>query len=231
MSSEKIIETTLPSIDITEIPIINTIMEEENKTTESMISQLKKLSPELRQQLIEAIMKEEHETRQQQERQQQEMQEQERQQQERQQQEMQEQERQRGSKCMYGKHITAQTHTMNLIMNELRGLRMQVQELKCNQNLCLQQQKKCPITNFYGNSCGVEKELSRELDDDSNMCSVSIFSFEWLPFWIFISFILFALTPKPRICSIIGDGVSSMPSMPSMPSCPFAELSSFCTKL
>ena len=218
MSSEKIIETTLPSIDITEIPIINTIMEEENKTTESMISQLKKLSPELRQQLIEAIMKEENETRQQQERQQQ----------ERQQQEMQEQERQRGSKCMYGKHITAQTHTMNLIMNELRGLRMQVQELKCNQNLCLQQQKKCPITNFYGNSCGVEKELSRELDDDSNMCSVSIFSFEWLPFWIFISFILFALTPKPRICSIIGDGVSSMPSMPS---CPFAELSSFCTKL
>ena len=125
MSSEKIIETTLPSIDITEIPIINTIMEEENKTTESMISQLKKLSPELRQQLIEAIMKEENETRQQQERQQQ----------ERQQQEMQEQERQRGSKCMYGKHITAQTHTMNLIMNELRGLRMQVQELKCNQNL------------------------------------------------------------------------------------------------
>jgi len=118
--------------------------------------------------------------------------------------------RQQSQMCAYGMQ-------MNAILGELRGLRLQIQELKLNQSVCLQQQQQ-------KNKIGCFIRSSRDLDDEYESLSeeCSLFSFEWMPIWIFLAFVLFALTVKPRkFCSM-----SSMPSMPIIP-----DLSEFCTKL
>ena len=43
-----------------------------------------------------------------------------------------------------------------------------------------------------------------------------------MPIWIFVSFILFTLTSKPKLCSISGTGIGS---------CPIAGLGEMFTKL
>lgn len=179
------------SPDMTDI-IVPDITEQEQEQeeikVESIYSQLKKLSPDERMQILNSITKEEEERK-----------------------AAKEAELEMQAKlanqcvekkeCMYKQQYN---HQMNTILTELRCLRLQIQELRQNSNTL-------QCRNQYKEQCEEDEECS------------SIFS--WLPFWIFIAFLLFVITsPKPR-CSII-DGVGSLSSK-----CPLPNLSEFCTKL
>ena len=176
-------------------------------------SELKKLSPTERCKLLEKITKEEYEAEQQRQEQEQE----------------QEQEQTNKSSKSQNSNNSKQ---FNEIMLELRSLRMQVYELKYNSQLCRQQQQcqlqqpsrqslqpQCPIR-FISNmsrQSDIQSIIDDEYEQAKEECS-SLFS--WMPLWIFIAFVLFALTSKPK-CSIIGGGITGFGDFPS---CPLKDL-------
>jgi hypothetical protein len=108
----------------------------------------------------------------------------------------------------------------NAILQELRNLRMQIQEIKYE------------VQYLHKNQQKTHKQLLCEKSDEYN-CedSFSIISLisDWIPIWIFFVFVVFALSSKPsRLCSI-GGGISS-----SGGGCPISglgNLGDFITKL
>jgi len=185
---------TIDNIHIKQIEIVPSLADQ------CLHSQLKQLTPEARKQLLENIAKEE---------------------------EALEEARQKAklvqeaqntikvNKCHYGVQMTANTHA---IMNELRGLRQQVHDLKMHMSQ-LTCQRSCQKV------CNDNYEC-----EEMYSGSCTLFSFEWLPFWVFIAFILFALTVKPRVkVSSIGTACSSgvnglAEAISSCPKCPFPDL-------
>ena len=182
-------------------------------------SELKKLSPTERCKLLEKITKEEYEAEQQRQVKEQE----------------QEQEQEQTNKSSKSQNCN-NSKQFNEIMLELRSLRMQVYELKYNSQLCRQQQQcqlqqplrqpsrqslqpQCPIR-FISNmsrQSDIQSIIDDEYEQAKEECS-SLFS--WMPLWIFIAFVLFALTSKPK-CSIIGGGITGFGDFPS---CPLKDL-------
>ena len=197
--------------EIKQIEIIPSLAEQ------CLHSQLKQLSPEARLQLLENIAKEEEalEAARQKAQQEQEL-----------------QSTIKVSKCHYGLQMNAHTHA---IINELRILRQQVHDLKLHmsQLTCERQYERpcerpckqnnamnaCMMMNRNGNENGNGNGNSNcnENDTESLDCvdsysiGCSIFSFEWLPFWIFIAFVLFAFTAKPRVLGSIGGSRNCAP--------------------
>lgn len=192
-------------------------------------SELKKLSPTERCKLLEKITKEEYEAEQQRQ--------------------LQEQEQEKTSKYSNSPNCN-NNKQFNEIMLELRSLRMQVYELKYNSQLCRQQQcqiqqplrqstlqsrqstrqssqPQCPIR-FISNisrqsdiESNIQSDIQSIIDDEYEQAKEECSSlFSWMPLWIFIAFVLFALTSKPK-CSIIGGGITGFGDFPS---CPLKDL-------
>jgi len=97
------------------------------------------------------------------------------------------------------------------ILIELHNLRMQMQVLQNevkflnrNQSNLNTQMSSCYKTDDYSDYCSKNSEDS---------CNVLSFVIDWMPFWIFISFVIFAFIGKPsRLCSMAssaGAGVSA----------------------
>lgn len=89
------------------------------------------------------------------------------------------------------------------ILAELHNLRKQLHEIKYEvQYLNVNQQK-------------INKQLQinkiEEYENDNSCSFLSLIS-EWMPMWIFISFVLFTIIGKPKVCSIKGSsGLGSCP--------------------
>ena len=97
------------------------------------------------------------------------------------------------------------------VFSELRGLRIQIQQL----------QNEMQYLNNNKNKSQLQRNNIEEYENDDT-CSIFSLICDWMPIWIFVSFILFALTSKPKLCSISGTGISS---------CPIAGLGEMFTKL
>ena len=83
------------------------------------------------------------------------------------------------------------------IVNELHNLRLQMQDLQNEVKFMNRNQSalNSQMKNFYKND---------EYCSDEG-CSIISFIGDWMPFWIFISFVIFAFIGKPsRMCSISG---------------------------
>ena len=117
------------------------------------------------------------------------------------------------------------------ILIELHNMRMQIQDLQNQVNFLNKNQTNLNSQIYrkedYSNYC------SNNYSDD-NSCSLISFVIDWMPFWIFISFVLFAFIGKPsRLCSI-SSGVGSAVGSAASGVCPFSGLGSlgeFVTKL
>lgn len=102
------------------------------------------------------------------------------------------------------------------IFSELRGLRLQVKQLQNEMHY---------LNNNNQQNTQLQTETHNlEEYDSSNSCSFISLISEWMPFWIFIVFFLFALTGKPKVCSV--SGISS-----GIGSCPITGLSDMFTKM
>ena len=107
------------------------------------------------------------------------------------------------------------------ILQELRNLRKQVQDIRSEvqylhrnqqQNQQLQKQLQCNQMEEY---------------DCENSCSILSLVSDWMPMWIFLAFVLFVLTGKPRVCSLTGGiGGGSIGG-----TCPISGMSDIFTKL
>jgi len=97
------------------------------------------------------------------------------------------------------------------VFSELRGLRIQIQQL----------QNEMQYLNNNKNKSQLQKNNFEEYENDDT-CSIFSLICDWMPIWIFVSFILFTLTSKPKLCSISGTGIGS---------CPIAGLGEMFTKL
>ena len=89
----------------------------------------------------------------------------------------------------------------NAILQELRNLRIQIQEIKYE------------VQYLHKNQQKTQKQLLCEKSDEYNCDdSFSIISLisDWIPIWIFFVFVVFALSTKPsRLCPISGSISSS----------------------
>ena len=111
------------------------------------------------------------------------------------------------------------------ILNELQNLRMQMNDLQNevkfmnrNQSILNTQMKNCRKDDYSVNCA--------EYYSDDNSCNIVSFVIDWMPFWIFISFVIFAFIGKPsRLCSISSSVGSSVGSATSG-GCPFSGLGS-----
>jgi len=118
------------------------------------------------------------------------------------------------------------------IIVELYNLRMQIQDLRFNSSFHIQQQQQQKqqhqlqqLQQQQLQQQQLERQIEMQIEDEYEQAKEECSSmFSWLPLWIFIAFILFALTSKPR-CSVIG-GIGEIGSK-----CPFPNLSEFCTSL
>ena len=119
------------------------------------------------------------------------------------------------------------------ILTELHNLRLQMQDLQNevkfmnrNQSILNTQMKNCK-TDEYSVNCA-------DYYSDDNSCNIVSFVIDWMPFWIFISFVLFAFIGKPsRMCSI-SSSVGSSVGAATSGVCPFTGLGSlgeFVTKM
>ena len=97
------------------------------------------------------------------------------------------------------------------VFSELRGLRIQIQQL----------QNEMQYLNNNKNKSQLQRNNIEEYENDET-CSIFSLICDWMPIWIFVSFILFTLTSKPKLCSISGTGIGS---------CPIAGLGEMFTKL
>lgn len=117
------------------------------------------------------------------------------------------------------------------ILIELHNMRMQMQDLQNQVNFLNKNQSNLNSQIYrkedYSNYC------SNNYSDD-NSCSLISFVIDWMPFWIFISFVLFAFIGKPsRLCSISSTG-SLGSAVGGAGVCPFSGLGSlgeFVTKM
>ena len=119
------------------------------------------------------------------------------------------------------------------ILTELHNLRMQMNDL---QNEVKFMNRNNSILQNQMSSCYKKDEVSDYCSDNS--CNLISFVIDWMPFWIFISFVLFAFIGKPsRMCSISGSVGSTLGSATGAASsgvCPFSGLGSlgeFVTKM
>jgi hypothetical protein len=103
------------------------------------------------------------------------------------------------------------------VFSELRGLRIQIQQL---QNEMQYLNNNNNIQNIQ-NKSQLQRNNFEEYENDDT-CSIFSLICDWMPIWIFVSFILFTLTSKPKLCSISGTGIGS---------CPIAGLGEMFTKL
>ena len=81
------------------------------------------------------------------------------------------------------------------IISELQNLRKQVHEIRYD------------IQYLNNNQQKINKQLQinkLEEYESENSCNVIAFVSEWMPIWIFISFVIFALVGRPKMCSING---------------------------
>jgi len=103
------------------------------------------------------------------------------------------------------------------IMSELQNLRKQVQEIRYE------------IQYLNNNQHKINKQLQinkLEEYESENSCSVISFVSEWMPIWIFISFVIFTLVGRPKICSI--NGSSGLGSSLGGGACPVSGLGGMC---
>ena len=107
-------------------------------------------------------------------------------------------------RCTFGKQ-------MNAIMGELRELRLQVQDLQkkasvCQRPVCtLSSISSMPRLNLYGNSNINNINNDYETESDEGGCSI----ISWMPFWIFLAFVLFIFT-SPKPCMKLDDFITKM---------------------
>uniref|UniRef100_A0A6C0EYC8 Uncharacterized protein n=1 Tax=viral metagenome TaxID=1070528 RepID=A0A6C0EYC8_9ZZZZ len=213
-------ETTLPIALTIPIPTTPSIQEQVNimrpepevvlapVPTSTVHSQLKQMTPTERQQLLEQITKEEYQEQQEQYK------------------ACIEKEKERIHKlhkackndnnnstmdkgecmkrCTFGKQ-------MNAIMAELRELRIQLQDLQkkasvCQRPVCtLSSISSMPRLNLYGNSNINNINNDYETENDEGGCSI----LTWMPFWIFLAFVLFIFT-SPKPCMKLDDFITKM---------------------
>jgi hypothetical protein len=107
------------------------------------------------------------------------------------------------------------------ILIELHNLRLQMQNLQNEVKLLNRNQSNL---NNQMSSCYKKDELSEYCSKYSDEgCGVLSFIIDWMPFWIFISFILFAFIGKPsRLCSV-SSGLGSSSGV-----CPMTGLGGLC---
>ena len=90
------------------------------------------------------------------------------------------------------------------IVNELHNLRLQMQDLQNE------------VKFMNRNQTALNSQMKQIYKNDEYCsdegCSILSFIGDWMPFWIFISFVIFAFIGKPsRMCSISGNsGVSGV---------------------
>jgi hypothetical protein len=122
---------------------------------------------------------------------------------------MQKQEQEQEKACSMLKNGCKMNMNTKAILIELHNLRMQMQAmqnevkfLNRNQSNLTSQMTSCYKKDDYSDYC-------TKYSDDN--CSVLTFVFDWMPLWIFVSFVLFALIGKPsRLCAAgSGSGISS----------------------
>lgn len=107
-------------------------------------------------------------------------------------------------RCTFGKQ-------MNAIMAELRELRLQVQDLQkkasvCQRPVCtLSSISSMPRLNLYGNSNINNINNDYETESEEGGCSI----ISWMPFWIFLAFVLFIFT-SPKPCMKLDDFITKM---------------------
>ena len=109
------------------------------------------------------------------------------------------------------------------ILTELHFLRSQMQSLQNEVKLLNRNQSNL---NNQMSSCYKKDELSDYCSNYySDNCSIVSFVIDWMPFWIFISFVLFAFIGKPsRLCSVSsGSGLGSTSGV-----CPMTGLGGLC---
>ena len=115
------------------------------------------------------------------------------------------------------------------IFSELRGLRLQVKQLQTEMHYLNNNNNNNNHNHNHNHNSQQNTQLQTETHnleeyDSSNSCSFITLISEWMPFWIFIVFFLFALTGKPKVCSV--SGISS-----GIGSCPITGLSDMFTKM
>lgn len=191
-------------------------------------SELKKLSPTERCKLLEKITKEEYEAEQQRQ--------------------LQEQEKTSKSSnspnCNNNKQfneIMLELRSLRMQVYELKynsqlcrqQQQCQIQQplrqssLQSRQSTRKSTQPQCPIR-FISNisrqsdiESNIQSDIQSIIDDEYEQAKEECSSlFSWMPLWIFIAFVLFALTSKPK-CSIIGGGITGFGDFPS---CPLKDL-------
>ena len=122
---------------------------------------------------------------------------------------IQKQEQEQEKACSMSKNGCKMILNTKAILIELHNLRMQLQVLQNevkflnrNQTNLTSQMSSCYKKDDYSDYCS-------KYSDDS--CGVLSFVFDWMPLWIFVSFVLFALIGKPsRLCTVgSGTGISS----------------------
>ena len=106
------------------------------------------------------------------------------------------------------------------ILQELRSLRMQIQEIRYEVQYLHRNQQKIPNQ--------IQCDRVEEYDCDDSFSIMTLIS-EWMPMWIFLVFVVFALLGKPRVCSLSG-GLETG-SRIGISSCPITGLSDMFTKL
>ena len=193
MDSIQEVEPSSIANDVTDVSDIN------NKSF-NMHSELKKLSQLERVQLYNKIRIEEEQE----------------QEKERNELEKKEQEKQM-SNCNGNGNCRQMNSQYQTVFSELRGLRIQIQQL---QNEMQYLNNNNNIQNIQ-NKSQLQRNNFEEYENDDT-CSIFSLICDWMPIWIFVSFILFALTSKPKLCSISGTGIGS---------CPIAGLGEMFTKL
>ena len=193
MDSIQEVEPSSIANDVTDVSDIN------NKSF-NMHSELKKLSQLERVQLYNKIRIEEEQE----------------QEKERNELEKKEQEKQM-SNCNGNGNCRQMNAQYQTVFSELRGLRIQIQQL---QNEMQYLNNNNNIQNIQ-NKSQLQRNNFEEYENDDT-CSIFSLICDWMPIWIFVSFILFALTSKPKLCSISGTGIGS---------CPIAGLGEMFTKL
>jgi hypothetical protein len=119
------------------------------------------------------------------------------------------------------------------ILTELQNLRMQMNDL---QNEVKFMNRNNSILQNQMSSCYKKDEITDYCSENS--CNLISFVIDWMPFWIFISIVLFAFIGKPsRMCSIsgsVGSAIGSAAGSAASGVCPFTGLGSlgeFVTKM
>jgi hypothetical protein len=176
------------STEVKQIPIETETKEIILNDTVTLHNELKKLAPLERVQMLNQIIKEEEAE------------------------ELikiQKQEQEQAKECGMSRNGCKMILNTKAILIELHNLRMQLQVLQNevkflnrNQTNLTSQMSSCYKKDDYSDYCS-------KYSDDS--CGVLSFVFDWMPLWIFVSFVLFALIGKPsRLCAVgSGTGISS----------------------